>query len=98
MQQYDTARDEWTKLPVCLVRNVAMTVVREQLVLARGVGSDAGVTVWDDFGQYWNTEHYPKFPAGSCSVSAAMGYDHFHLVASGAYVRDRADILDCSTH
>lgn len=59
-----------------------MTVVMEQLDLAGGVGSDAEVTVWDDFDQYWYTEHYPKFPAGSCSVSAAISYDHYLLVAS----------------
>lgn len=98
VQQYDPATDEWTKLPVCPVRNFAMTAVSERLILAGGAGNGAGVTVWDGFGQSWNSESYPNSPTGSRSVSAAIGYDHYLLVASGVYVRERVEVLDCSTN
>ena len=96
IMQYEPSRGEWSQLPKSTERWFAMASVKDQLLLAGGVGDSTAIQLWDSEGHRWNTQHYPRIPTGR-GQSAAVGYQQYLIVACG-YDKDRVEVLDCSTH
>ena len=94
--QYNSTTGEWSQLPESTVRYFAMASVKDQLLLAGGVGNSTNIQLLDSEGHRWNTQHYPRMPTGR-SASAAVGYQHYLIVACGDF-KDTVEVLDCSTH
>ncbi len=85
IQVYTPESDGWSRLPNCPVKWFAMAVVNQQLVVVGGNSRDyrpqSAVLVWDSPSQQW-TSPYPNMPTARWS-SAAVGYQHFLVVAGG---------------
>ena len=96
MMQYEPSRGEWSQLPESTERWFAMASVKDQLLLAGGVGGSTAIQLSDSEGHCWNTQHYPRMPTGR-SRSAAVGYQQYLIVACGSD-KDTVEVLDCSTH
>ena len=98
VMRYDPSIEEWFQLPKSTVRRFAMASVKDQLLLAGGVGSSTDIIqVLDSEGHRWNTQHHPRMPTGR-SLSAAVGYQQYLIVACGYPSKDTVEVLDCSTH
>ena len=95
--QYNPESGEWSKLPMSPgLCGFAMTSLNGQLVL---VGNDGGddqrITVWDSgCGEF--VHPYPPMPTGR-SMSAAVGYQNYLIVACGYLKRDTVEVLDSSS-
>ena len=96
IMKYHPHSGEWSQLPKSTMCYFAMSYVKDQLLLAGGVGDSTDVQLFDSEIHGWNTHHYPRMPTGR-SHSAAVGYQHYLIVAGGAH-KDTVEILDCSTH
>ncbi len=85
IQVYSPERDGWSRLPECPVKWFAMAVVNQQLVVVGGDSRDgrtqSAVLVWDSPSQQW-TSPYPNMATARMSA-AAVGYQHFLVVAGG---------------
>ena len=97
VMRYDPSRGEWSQLPKSTVHWFAMASVKDQLLLAGGVGGSTAIQLWDGEGHHWNTQHYPRMPTGR-AWSAAVGYQQYLIVACGYPNKDTVEVLDCSTH
>ena len=96
VQVYNPLSGEWSKLPDPDVRGPAMTSLNNQLVL---VGNHGGykdrIKVWDSDCNEW-VQPYPPMPTGR-SMSAAVGYQNYLIVACGWLDRDIVDVLDTTS-
>ena len=97
VMRYDPRSGEWSQLPKSTVCYFAMASVKDQLLLAGGKGGSTAIQLWDSEGHHWNTQHYPRMPTGRASP-AAVGYQHYLIVACGSDCKDTVEVLDCSTH
>ena len=103
VQQYNPESGKWSKLPRAPVVGFAMTSLNGQLVLAGGnvigAGGKAGrndrITVWDSGRGEW-AHPYPPMPTRR-SMSAAVGYQNYLIVACGFIYRDTVEVLDSSS-
>lgn len=111
MVRYNPASDDWSKLPKPPASNFAMTTFNDRLVLVGGVCSrkrggllgwfgsshttSDRVTVWDDGRREW-IEAYTPMPTPR-SLSAALGYQKYLIVACGLFLKDEVEVLDSST-
>ena len=96
VMRYDPSSGEWSQLPKSTERYFAMASVKDQLLLAGGLGGSTAIQLWDSEGHHWTTQHYPRMPSGR-PQSAAVGYQQYLIVACGGY-KDTVEALDCSTH
>ena len=97
VMRYDPSRGEWSQLPKSTERYFAMASVKDKLLLAGGGWGSTVIQLWDSEGHHWNTQHYPRMPTGRARP-AAVGYQHYLIVACGVPYRDTVEVLDCSTH
>ena len=97
VMRYDPSSGEWSQLPKSTVHYFAMASVKDQLLLAGGVGDSTAIQLWDSEDHRWNTQHYPRMPTGR-AFSAAVGYQQYLIVACGVLHKDTVEVLDCSTH
>ena len=96
VQQYSPDRQEWSLLPEAHVRGFGMTSLNGQLVLVGNHGpSKDRLTVWDSGHGEW-AHPYPPMPTGR-SMSAAVGYHNYLIVACGWEYRDTVEVLDSSS-
>ena len=97
--QYNPDSGEWSELPKAPVREFSVTSLNGQLVLAGGgdiSGDDVNtITVWDRGRSEW-VHPYPPMPTER-SLSAAVGYQNYLIVACGWYERDIVEVLDSSS-
>ena len=97
VMRYESSSGEWSQLPKSTVRCFAMASVKDQLLLAGGLGGSTAIQLWDSEGHRWNTQHYPRMPTDR-AWSAAVGYQQYLIVACGVSNKDTVEVLDCSTH
>ena len=97
VQQYSPESGEWSKLPKAPVCGFAMTSLNGQLVLVgnHSRGDKDRITVWDSGRGEW-AHPYPPMPTGR-SMSAAVGYQNYLIVACGFSYRDTVEVLDSSS-
>ena len=94
--QYSPESGEWSKLPKAPVHGFAMTSLNGQLVLVGNHGgNDDRITVWDSGRGEW-AHPYPPMPTGR-SMSAAVGYQNYLIVACGFKYMDSVEVLDSSS-
>ena len=96
VMRYDPSSGEWPQLPKSTECYFAMASVKDQLLLAGGLGGSTAIQLWDSEGHHWTTQHYPRMPTGR-TQSAAVGYQQYLIVACGND-KDTVEVLDCSTH
>ena len=95
VQQYNTESGKWKLLPAD-VSGFAMTSLNGQLVLVDSHGGDDDrIAVWNSGRGGW-AHPYPPMPTGQ-SMSAAVGYQNYLIVACGFYCRDTVKVLDSSS-
>ena len=96
--QYNPESGEWSMLPRPQgLQGFAMTSLNGQLVLVGNhfEGDDQRITVWDSGCREW-VHPYPPMPTGR-SMSAAVGYQNYLIVACGYVKRDTVEVLDSSS-
>ena len=94
--EYSPESGEWSKLPRAPEWCFAMTSLNDQLVLTgSGSGDDDRITVWNSGRGGWAHPH-PPMPTGR-SLSAAVGYQNYLIVACGYSHRDTVEVLDSSS-
>ena len=94
--QYNPESGEWTRLPEAPVNGFAMTSLSDQLVLVGNRGGDSDrITVWDRGCSKW-VHPYPPMPTGR-SMSAAISYRKYLIVACGLRHIDKVEVLDSSS-
>ena len=76
------------------VEGFTMTSFNGQLVLVGGEGDDDRITVWDSANSKW-IHPYPPMPTGRAR-SAAVGYQHYLIVACGGREKNVVEVLDSS--
>ena len=98
--EYHPGRGEWSELPRHHVLGFAMASLNAQLVLVGGsVGGEGKILrVWEGARGGW-AHPYPAMPTGR-SQSAAVGYQHYLIVACGKNNGgvDTVEVLDGSSH
>ena len=94
--QYNSTTGEWSQLPKSTECYFAMASVKDQLLLAGGGGGSTDIQLLDSESHRWNTQYYPRMPTGR-PFSAAVGYQHYLIVACGYLYKDTVEVLDCST-
>ena len=96
VMEHNTVSGEWSKLPKAPVRCFAMTSFNGQLVLVGNhrKGDNDRITVWDSGRGEW-AYPYPPMPTGR-SLSAAVGYQNYLVVACGWENMDLVEVLDSS--
>ena len=95
VMEYSPESGEWSKLPRAPVYGFAMTSLNGQLVLIGGIGDSDRITVWDSGRGEW-AHPYPPLPTGR-SLSAAVGYQNYLIVACGFIDIDTVEVLDSSS-
>ena len=96
VMQYSTESGEWSKLPRTTVWGFAMTSLNDKLVLVGSLGGyEDRITVWESGCSEW-AHPYPPMPTGR-SLSAAVGYQNYLVVACGWEYRDTVEVLDSSS-
>ena len=97
--QYNPESGEWSELPMPPkgLTGFAMTSLNGQLVLVGNHyrGDKQRITVWDSGRREW-VHPYPPMPTGR-SMSAAVGYQNYLIVACGWRERDIVEVLDSSS-
>ena len=95
--EYSPESGEWSKLPRAPVCGFAMTSLNGQLVLIgnHSTGDEDRITVWDSGRGEW-AHPYPPMPTGR-SMSAAVGYQNYLIVACGHKYMDSVEVLDSSS-
>ena len=93
--RYDPSSGEWSQLPKSTEHFFSMASVKDQLLLAGGLGGSTAIQLMDSEGHCW--KHYPRMPTGR-ALSAAVGYQQYLIVACGYHYKDTVEVLDCSTH
>ena len=97
VQQYSPESGDWSKLPYAPVCGFAMTSLNGQLVLVgnHSASDDDRITVWDSGRGEW-AHPYPPMPTGR-SMSAAVDYQNYLIVACGFIDMDTVEVLDSSS-
>ena len=97
VQQYSPESGKWSLLPEAPVRGFAMTSLNGQLVLVgnHSRGDEDRIAVWESGRGEW-AHPYPPMPTGR-SMSAAVGYQNYLIVACGFIDLDSVEVLDSSS-
>ena len=93
--QYNPESGDWSELPKPPAMGFAMTSLNGRMVLAGGLPSDTGITVWSSGRSEW-VHPYPPMPTGRAG-SAAVGYQNYLVVACGFPNRSGVEVLDSSS-
>ena len=91
--QYNPESGEWSVLPKAPVWGFSMISLNGLLVLVGG--GDSKIRVQDSGRNEW-VHPYPAMPTRR-SEAAALGYQHYLIVACGLLHSDKVDVLDSSS-
>ena len=93
--QYDPVSGCWSELPASPKVSFTVASLNGQLVLVGGESDDNRITVWDSSHREW-VHPYPPMPTGR-AFPAALGFQHYLVVANGKSEKNVVEVLDTST-